>query len=62
MRNAEQLWAALWKDVYDIANTQCIGRPGSIIAGQEQPRDPKPYSPLALMDDAPYKGFSTGLF
>ena len=62
VRNAEQLWAALWKDVYDIANTQCIGRPGSIIAGQEQPRDPKPYSPLALMDDAPYKGFSTGLF
>ena len=61
---AEQLWNALWKDVYDVANTQCIGRPGSFMSGQEpkSDRDPKPFSTLSLIGEGPYKSFSIGLF
>jgi hypothetical protein len=65
-KDAEETFAKLWRDVYDVANTQCIARPGVAsevkIAGEVQPRDPAPYSPLALMDSQTYKSFSTGIF
>lgn len=65
-RGAEETFAKLWRDVYDVANTQCIARPGVVgdakIAGEIQPRDPAPYAPLALMDSQTYQSFSTGIF
>ena len=63
VKKAETTFTKLWRDVYDVAQSQCLNSQAtSIIAGQNQPRDPAPFSPLALMDDGPFKGFSTGIF
>lgn len=64
VKGAEETFAKLWRDVYDVANTQCIVSPGSIakIAGEAQPRDPAPYTPVGLTDTATYTSFSTGIF
>lgn len=61
-KNAEDIFAKLWRDVYDVAQSQCLNTQATaIIAGQQQPRDPVPHNDGAE-DTAFYKGFSVGIF
>jgi hypothetical protein len=61
-KESEDVFAKLWRDVYDVAQTQCLNTNiVAKIAGQQQARDPVPRS-----DDiggaSPYEGFSVGIF
>ena len=60
-KEAEDIFAKLWTDVYDVSQTQCLSTAATAtIAGQQQVRDPVPNSDVD--DMAPYKGFSVGIF
>lgn len=62
VKQAEETFAKLWRDVYDVAQSQCLNTQATaIIAGQQQPRDPVPHNDGAE-DAGPYKGFSVGIF
>jgi hypothetical protein len=62
VKEAEDIFAKLWHDVYDVAQTQCLNlNAPAAIAGQQQARDPVPHSD-DMSDAAPYKGFSVGIF
>jgi len=61
VKEAEDIFAKLWADVYDVSQTQCLSTAATVtIAGQQQVRDPVPNSEVD--DMAPYKGFSVGIF
>lgn len=60
-KDAEKTFTNLWRDVYDVAQSQCLNTNVTAkIAGQEEARDPVPFS--SISDEASYKGFSTGIF
>jgi len=61
VKDAEKTFTNLWRDVYDVAQSQCLNTNVTAkLAGQEQGRDPAPFS--SISDESSYKGFSTGIF
>ena len=65
VNNIEALFNSLLKEIYEVANKNCINTQATaIIAGQMQGREPRPFTLRKddSKDNSQYKGFSTGIF
>ncbi len=59
-KKAEQLFAAAWTDVYEVARGRCLAAPSESLYQAESPHDAQPYEPPQLEDLREYKGYYSG--